>query len=101
MADTSEKSQSRIHNILKKTIKKAILNKKRKLFRENSSDEEPELNVQDLCDDSSDYSEEVIYPVQGDYVLVSFKATKKANSRFYIDLIESIDEKTGECEAKF
>ena len=42
LTDTPEKKQSRIHNILKeKPIKKAPLNKKRKVFRENSSDEEP------------------------------------------------------------
>ena len=73
LTDTPEKNQSRIHNILKeKPIKKAPLNKKRKLFHKNSSDEEPELNVQDLCDDSSDYSEKLVHPVPGDYVLVSF-----------------------------
>ena len=92
----------RIPNTLKeKVIKKAPLNKKRKLFYVDSSDEEPEFNVQDLCDNSSEYSEEVVYPVQGDYVLVSFKATGKANSRYYICLVECIDEETGECEAKF
>ena len=64
LTDTPKKKQSQIHNILKKkTIKKALLNKKRKLFHENSSDEEIELNVQDLCDESSDYSEEVVHPV--------------------------------------
>ena len=101
LTDTPEKNQLRIHNILKKTIKKAPLNKKRKLFHENSSDEEPELNVQDLCDDSSDCSEKLVHPVPGIYVLVCFKPTGKANSRFYIGLVESIDEETGECEAKF
>ena len=102
MIDTPEKNYSRSHNILKeKPIKKAPLNKKRKLFDENSSDEEQEPNVQNLCDDSSDCSEEVVYPVPGDYVLVSFKPTGKENPRFYIGLVESIDEETGECEAKF
>ena len=65
------------------------------------SNEEPELNVQDLCGDSSDYSKEVVHPVQGDYVLVGFKPIGKANPRFYIDFVKSIDEETGECEAKF
>ena len=54
-----------------------------------------------MCDDSSKYSEEVVDPVQGDYVLVSFKSIGKSNPRFYIGLVESIDEETGECEAKF
>ena len=54
-----------------------------------------------MCDDSSKYSEEVVDPVQGDYVLVSFKLIKKSNPRFYIGLVESIDVETGECKAKF
>ena len=57
--------------------------------------------VQDFCDDSSDYAKEVVHPVQGDYVLVSFKSIGKANPRFYIGLVESIDEETGKCEVKF
>ena len=54
-----------------------------------------------MCDDSSKYSEEVVHPVQGDYVLVNFKPTGKVNPHFYIGLVESIDEETGECEANF
>ena len=102
LTDIPEKKPSRIHNILKeKLIKKAPLNKIKKLFHENSSDEEPELNVEDLCDDSSDYSEKLVHPVPGDYVLVSFKPTGKANPSFYIGLVKSIGEETGECKAKF
>ena len=64
LTDTPEKKQSQIHNILKeRLIKKAPLNKKRKLFHKNSSDEEPELNVQDLCNCSSDCSEKLVHPV--------------------------------------
>ena len=54
-----------------------------------------------MCDDSSNCSEKLVHPVPGDYVLVCFKPTGKANPRFYIGLVESIDEETGECEAKF
>ena len=54
-----------------------------------------------MCDDSSDCSEKLVHPVPGDYVLVCFKPTGKANSRFYIGLVESIDDETSECEAKF
>ena len=54
-----------------------------------------------MCDGSSDCFEKLVHPVPGDYVLVCFKPTGKANPRFYIGLVKSIDEETGECEAKF